>query len=189
MKLIVGLGNFPKEYDNTRHNIGFYCIDQYCKKIKIKLTTKKNNGLYYAGKDYIIAKPLTYMNLSGDFIRKIIDEYQISSQDVLVICDDIYIPLGEAKFKTKGSAGGQNGIKSIINSFGHDNFSRLKIGVGLVPNGMDLAKYVLDKFNSKEKIIIKKITPVLLNIIKMWMDNEDMNKIMQYANDKNSYIS
>ena len=145
MFLIVGLGNPGKEYKNTRHNIGFDAIDVISKKYKIEVNRIKFKGVYgetfIGGEKVILLKPSTYMNLSGESIRAVMDFYKVNQEDVLVIYDDISLEVGRLRIRDKGSAGGHNGIKSIISHIGTEEFARIKIGVGQ-PKG-DLVNYVL----------------------------------------------
>lgn len=155
MKLIVGLGNPGKEYENTRHNIGFMVVDNIAKKMNVQLNEKKFNGIFYKDADFILAKPLTYMNNSGDFVQAIMQFFQINPNDILVIQDDLDIDLGKATIRQKGSAGGHNGIKSIIEKIGTNEFKRLKIGIG---RGSDnVINYVLSKFTFADTEILSKI--------------------------------
>lgn len=149
MKLIVGLGNPGEEYDNTRHNIGFILIDKYLGNVKYK---SKFNGLFYEknGEEKVIfVKPQTYMNNSGECVSKFVKYYDIEMEDILVIQDDLDINIGKYKFKINSSSGGHNGIKSIINYLGNDNFFRLKVGISNTKKG-DVIDFVLGKFNKEE---------------------------------------
>lgn len=146
MKLIVGLGNPGKEYDNTRHNIGFSVLDKYLGNVKYK---NKFNGLYYENKDVIYLKPQTYMNNSGECVIKFVKYYNISISDILVIQDDLDIEVGKIKFKVKSSSGGHNGIKSIINHLHSDEFFRMKIGI-LNNNKNDVIDFVLGKMSKSD---------------------------------------
>lgn len=161
MFLIVGLGNPGREYDNTRHNIGFDAIDVIADRYNIEVSRIKFKGVYgegfINGEKIILLKPTTYMNLSGESIREVMDFYKLSQEDILVIYDDVSLDVGRIRIREKGSAGGHNGIKSIIANIGTDVFSRIKVGVGK-PQG-DLVKHVLGTF-SKE-------------------DREDLNKVLQ----------
>jgi PTH1 family peptidyl-tRNA hydrolase len=130
MKLIVGLGNYPKEYEFTRHNAGFLAIDDFCKKNLLELKTEKFNGLYVKTDSYIISKPLTFMNNSGDFVREIVKFFKIDIKDILIITDDIDSNFGSLKFRSNGSSGGQNGLKDIFNKLGTEEIKRIKIGTG-----------------------------------------------------------
>ncbi len=152
MFLIVGLGNPGKEYDGTRHNIGFEAIDYLSKKYNIDVNRTKFKGVFGEGfinnKKVVLLKPSTYMNLSGESIREAINFYKLENEEVLVIYDDISLEVGKLRIREKGSAGGHNGIKSIIANMSTDVFPRIKIGVGQ-PKG-DLVSHVLGKFNQEE---------------------------------------
>ena len=145
MKLIVGLGNPGKEYENTRHNIGFKVIDALSHKYNVELNENKFNGMFYKGNGMILAKPLTYMNLSGDFVQKLAHYYKIDIEDILVVYDDLDLATGVVRYRQKGSSGGQNGIKDIINKMGTQEIKRLKIGIGKPRNGAK--NWVLGKFS------------------------------------------
>ena len=155
MKLIVGLGNPGKEYNNTRHNIGFMVIDNYLGDVKFK---EKFNGLYFEknvnGDKIIFLKPQTYMNNSGDCVSKFVKYFNISTEDILVIQDDLDINVGMFKFKLNSSSGGHNGIKSIINCLGHDNFFRLKVGIKNEYKN-DTIDFVLGKFSNSDLELIR----------------------------------
>ncbi|MCI7790226.1 MAG: aminoacyl-tRNA hydrolase [Lachnospiraceae bacterium] len=160
MYIIVGLGNPTKEYDNTRHNIGFAAIDMLADKYGIAVNDVKHKALIgkgvIHGNKVILVKPLTYMNLSGEAVRAVIDYYKIDEQqELLVIYDDISLDVGQLRIRKKGSAGGHNGIKNIIAHLGHDTFQRIKIGVGEKPKGYDLADYVLGHFSKEDLSILK----------------------------------
>lgn len=156
MKLIVGLGNPGKEYDQTRHNIGFMTIDELADYFDIKLDRTKFNGLYglgmVRGEKVLLLKPLTYMNLSGESIRPLMEYYDIDVEDLLVIYDDLDLPCGKIRLRTKGSAGGHNGIKSIIQHLKTQEFNRVRIGIDRPKNGMKVVDYVLGRFTSEEMI-------------------------------------
>ncbi len=166
--LIVGLGNPGEEYEFTRHNIGFMSIDYYLHKNNLILTNNKFNGEFLKtsinDNDVIFAKPLTYMNLSGNFIRDIINFYKIDINNILVIYDDMNLDVCKLRLRNKGSAGGHNGIKSIINNLGTDEFKRLKIGIGK-PKHNNIIDYVIGKFSKEELMQIDNIYPIVENII------------------------
>lgn len=143
MKLIVGLGNPGKNYDNTRHNIGFMVLDKYLGNVNYK---NKFNGLYYEKSGVIFLKPQTYMNNSGECVSKFVKYYNINIEDIMVIQDDLDINIGRFKFKVNSSSGGHNGIKSIINHLHTDAFFRLKIGI-LNEKKDDVIDFVLGKIN------------------------------------------
>ncbi|AGX41183.1 aminoacyl-tRNA hydrolase [Clostridium saccharobutylicum] len=156
MFLIVGLGNPGSEYENTRHNIGFKVVDNIAKEYNIEINRQKFKGIYgegfIDGEKVILLKPTTYMNLSGESIREVVDFYKLTNEQVLVIYDDISLDVGRLRIREKGSAGGHNGIKSIISHLGTDVFPRIKVGVGQ-PN-VDLVNYVLGKFTKEEMLVL-----------------------------------
>lgn len=156
MFLIVGLGNPGKEYEQTRHNIGFEVVDNIAKEYNIEISRQKFKGIYgegfIEGEKVILLKPTTYMNLSGDSIREVMNFYKITNEQVIVIYDDISLDVGRLRIREKGSAGGHNGIKSIISQLGTDIFPRIKVGVGQ-PN-VDLVNYVLGKFTKEEMVVL-----------------------------------
>ncbi|MGN0514502.1 MAG: aminoacyl-tRNA hydrolase [Lachnospiraceae bacterium] len=158
MKIIVGLGNPEKKYDGTRHNIGFAVLDRIADKYNISMDIKKHKGLCgkgsIEGEKVVLVKPLTYMNLSGECVRAVADFYKAGPQDILVIFDDISLEPGKIRIRAKGSAGGHNGIKSIIAHLGSEQFARIKCGIGEKPKGYDLADYVLGHFSKDELEII-----------------------------------
>lgn len=159
MFIIVGLGNPTREYEGTRHNIGFDVITQIAEDYNITLDMKKHKAIcgkgYIEGEKVILAKPQTYMNLSGESVRELMDFYKVSEEEVIVIYDDISLDVGQLRIRPKGSAGGHNGIKSIINHLGTDVFLRIKVGVGDKPKGYDLADYVLGHFKKEELDAVK----------------------------------
>ena len=155
MYIIAGLGNPTKTYEGTRHNIGFDMIDAIADKYNIDVTTKKHKALTGKGRidgvPVILAKPQTYMNLSGESIRSLVEYYKIDpEEELLVIYDDISLEVGQLRIRRKGSAGGHNGIKNIIAQLGTDTFQRIKVGVGEKPKGYDLAAYVLGHFHGED---------------------------------------
>ena len=159
MYLIAGLGNPTREYEKTRHNVGFEAIDILADKAGTTVTEKKHKALY--GKGYIggqkvlLAKPQTYMNLSGESIREIADFYKIEPENIIILCDDINLSEGQLRIRLKGSAGGHNGLKNIISHLGTQEFPRIRIGVGEKPRGMDLADYVLGRFPKEQQAVME----------------------------------
>lgn len=154
MKLIVGLGNPGREYELTRHNIGFMAIDELAKRWNISLNEQKFKGVFGAGfvngEKVILLKPLTYMNLSGESIRPLMDYYKIDIEDFVVMYDDLDIPVGKLRLRMKGSAGGHNGVKSTISHLGTQEFQRIRMGIDRPKNGMKVVDYVLGRFTSEE---------------------------------------
>lgn len=160
MYIIVGLGNPRKEYDNTRHNIGFALIDTLADEYNIKMTDVKHKALtgkgIINGQKVILAKPLTFMNLSGESVRPMVDYYKVDPEtELIVISDDISLSPGAIRVRKKGSAGGHNGLKNIIQHLGTENFQRIRIGVGEKPKQFDLADYVLGHFPKEEMPLMK----------------------------------
>lgn len=156
MKLVVGLGNPTKQYDKTRHNVGFDVIDVLADKYNIAVDTIKHKGMYgkgrIEGQNVVLLKPMTYMNLSGESVVAVANYYKIAPEDIIVIYDDINLDVGRLRIREKGSAGGHNGIKNIIAQLGTDGFPRIRVGVGMKPSKMDLADYVLSHFTKEERI-------------------------------------
>lgn len=154
MKLIVGLGNPGREYELTRHNIGFMAIDELAKRWNISLNEQKFKGVFGAGfvngEKVILLKPLTYMNLSGESIRPLMDYYKIDVENFVVMYDDLDIPVGKLRLRMKGSAGGHNGVKSTISHLGTQEFQRIRMGIDRPKNGMKVVDYVLGRFTSEE---------------------------------------
>lgn len=155
MYLIAGLGNPTKEYDKTRHNVGFSVIDVLADKYRIDVAEKKHKALcgkgVIEGQKVILVKPQTFMNLSGESIREVADYYKLEAEDIIIIYDDISLEPGQLRIRLKGSAGGHNGIKNIIVHLGTQEFPRIKVGVGAKPPRMDLADYVLSRFAKGEQ--------------------------------------
>lgn len=158
MYAIIGLGNPDKKYEKTRHNVGFDVIDELAEQMGIDVKTKRHKALCGVGhigaEKVILVKPQTYMNLSGESVRAVMDFYKLdATSDIIVIADDISLPTGKIRIRAKGSAGGHNGLKSIISHAGTDGFTRIKVGVGA--NEGDLAKHVLGKFPKKERALVE----------------------------------
>ena len=156
MFIIVGLGNPTKEYEGTRHNVGFAVIDAIADKYNISVSERKGRAFcgkgIIAGQKVLLAKPQTYMNLSGESVRSLTDFYKIDEEtELLVIYDDISLDVGQIRIRKKGSAGGHNGIKNIIAHLGTNVFQRIKVGVGEKPKEYDLADYVLGHFSKSEQ--------------------------------------
>ena len=161
MFIIAGLGNPKKEYDNTRHNIGFAMIDKMAEKYHISVKDIRNKAMtgkgIVNGQKVLLVKPMTFMNLSGESIRPLVDYYKTDiTQELIVISDDINLPAGQIRIRKKGSAGGHNGLKNIIAQLGSEEFQRIRIGVGGKPENYDLADYVLGHFSREEKSVMDK---------------------------------
>ncbi len=188
MHIIVGLGNPGKDYQNTRHNIGFDVIDALAEVAGISVIEKKHKALIgkgvLDGQKVILVKPQTYMNLSGESVREVIDYYKIDEeQELIVISDDISLDVGMLRVRKKGSAGGHNGLKNIIQHLGHDTFMRIKMGVGEKPKGYDLADYVLGHFTQDERKVMNEAAKSATEAIRMMMAG-DVDKAMNAFNKK-----
>ena len=160
MYIIIGLGNPGSKYENTRHNAGFQVIDALADKYGISVSEEKHKAVFgkgvIEGQKVILAKPQTFMNLSGESVRELMDYYKIDEEEeLIVVYDDISLEPGQLRIRKKGSAGGHNGIKNIIQQLGHDVFKRVKVGVGEKPKGYELADYVLGHFSSEEQVTMK----------------------------------
>lgn len=188
MYIIVGLGNPGKDYQNTRHNIGFDVIDALAEVAGISVIEKKHKAIIgkgvLDGQKVILVKPQTYMNLSGESVRDVIDYYKIDEeQELIVISDDISLDVGMLRVRKKGSAGGHNGLKNIIQHLGHDTFMRIKMGVGEKPKGYDLADYVLGHFTGEERKVMDEAAKKATEAIRMMIAGE-VDKAMNAFNKK-----
>lgn len=188
MFVVVGLGNPGKKYENTRHNVGFMVIDAMAEKYGISITEKKHKALcgmgMIEGEKVLLIKPQTYMNLSGESVRSILDFYKIDpEEDLLIIYDDISLAPGNIRIRKKGSAGGHNGIKSIIAHAGTQNFMRIKVGVGEKPTGWDLADYVLGRFSQEDNSKIQNIMSDIIMATTLLV-RKDVDKAMNDFNAK-----
>ena len=188
MYIIVGLGNPKKEYDNTRHNIGFDVIDALAENNRIGMSEKKHKAILgkgvIAGQKVILAKPQTYMNLSGESVRELTDYFKIDeTMELIVISDDISLDVGQLRIRKKGSAGGHNGLKNIILHLGHDSFHRIKMGVGEKPKKYDLADYVLGHFTKEERNIMDESIADACKAIE-YMISDDVDTAMNLYNKK-----
>jgi len=154
MKLIVGLGNPGLRYKKTKHNAGYWAIDSIAEQEAITLNKRKFNAQWakaeYRGKKFIITKPLTFMNLSGNSVKSFVDYFKIDCKDLLVIYDDINLKLGHIRLKPSGGAGGHNGLISVIECLGTNNFARLRLGINTKDKITDLSAYVLSNFKHKQ---------------------------------------
>ncbi|WGI36621.1 aminoacyl-tRNA hydrolase [Mesomycoplasma lagogenitalium] len=183
MKLIVGLGNPGDEYKNTKHNVGFWVIDKIAQELKLNLDKQKFNGIFAKADDYILAKPLTYMNNSGLFVQKIAHFFKISNDDILIIYDDMDFSIGQAAIKNNGSAAGHNGMKDIIEQLGTEQIKRLKIGISR-PLNKENKNYVLTPFNNEEQKIIEKVVETAADAAIQFLSN-DIRIIVERFNAKN----
>jgi len=186
MKLIAGLGNPTEKYAGTRHNMGFMVIDEMAKRLFIdvdKRMKKAEVGMgTYRGEKILLAKPQTFMNLSGESIQPLMDFYKIPPEDILVIVDDINLAPGNLRIRGAGSAGGHNGLKSIISCLGTEGFARLRLGVG-AKTGNDLADYVLGHFTKEEQPLIREAVELAADAALLFVTDgveEAMNRYNGY---------
>lgn len=191
-QLIVGLGNPESKYDRTRHNIGFAALDSLSQEWQISLVKQRKfqgelgEGKILKNQKICLLKPLTYMNLSGQSIRAVIDWYKIPPASVLVIYDDMDLPLGRLRLRLSGSAGGHNGMKSIIAHLGTDKFPRLRIGIGKPPHAhvdQKTVSFVLGKFTSQESQIIDPVMKLVLEALELSLI-EGVEKAMSLYNSR-----
>lgn len=184
MRLVVGLGNPQLKYKNTRHNVGFMVLDAFLKNKKIKLKNKPEfKGEIYVDKDFIFLKPLTYMNLSGQSVNLVKNYYKIDEKDILIISDDFNLPFLKLRLREKGSAGGHNGLKNIIQEIGSSDFNRLRIGLGSPE--IETIDFVLSKFSKEE---LKQLENIYINtneIIEEFINGKTYDSIMNRFNSNN----
>lgn len=185
MYLIAGLGNPTREYEKTRHNVGFSVIDVLADKYNIDVSDRKHKALcgrgVIEGEKVLLLKPQTFMNLSGESIREAVDYYKIDPEDIIVIYDDISLEPGQLRIRLKGSAGGHNGIKNIIAMTGTENFKRIKVGVGEKPAGWDLADHVLGRMSEEDRAAFEEAVKESVKAVEMILEDE----IDQAMNDFN----
>lgn len=168
--ILVGLGNPGKEYEKTRHNIGFMALDFVSKKLNIDFSTQKFKSSYglgnFGNKKVILLKPQTFMNLSGQAVVLLMAFYKVAPENVILVYDDISLPVGKIRIRKQGSHGGHNGVKNIVALSGSQSFPRIKVGVGEKPNeNWDLADWVLSKFSSDEMNLIENNMPKIYDAL------------------------
>ncbi len=174
MKIVVGLGNPGTQYRETRHNVGFDVIDCLAKRMtfgqraKEKFKANMHEAMIGTTK-VVLLSPLTYMNLSGQTVRAAVDFFKLDLEDLIVVCDDLNLNPGRIRLRRKGSAGGQNGIKDIINRLGTNEFPRLRVGIGRPPGGWDTADYVLGKIDSDDKPFVEKSIQDAADAVEFWV--------------------
>lgn len=175
MKLIIGLGNPGKEYEKTRHNVGFMVMDCLEELFKVQISNKKFKGEYvkfkYKGEDIILLKPLTYMNASGESVIQVMNFFKIDVKDILVIYDDLDMPVGKLRLRESGSAGGHNGIKSIIAYVGTQKFKRIRVGIDRHPR-IPVVDYVLGKFPKDDIPHIEEGLKQATKAVEMFLDKD-----------------
>lgn len=181
MKLIVGLGNIGKTYQNTRHNVGFNTIELLANKAGVLFKEEpKLKGLvaetFINGEKVILLKPTTFMNLSGESVSLVMKYYKIDTQNFIVICDDLDMEVGKVRFRTKGSAGGHNGLKNIIEHLGTDNFNRIKIGISR-DKFIPVVDWVLGHFNEEDQEKMNTSFNHVANCLYDYLDHSDIQKL------------
>jgi PTH1 family peptidyl-tRNA hydrolase len=189
MKLLVGLGNPGRQYRDTRHNVGFWVIDELARRWGVSDAWRdRDEALYVKHGEVILAKPLTFMNLSGFAVARLSHFFQIAAADMLVIVDEAALPLGRLRARRAGSAGGHNGLKSIVEQLGGTDFPRLRVGVGRGDARRDLADHVLSKFEAEERPIIEAATLRAADAAEMFV-SEGMERVMSAFNAANNQMS
>ena len=188
MFIIAGLGNPTLQYEGTRHNAGFDVIDTLAGKYNISVDGRKNRALIgkgiIEGKKVILAKPQTYMNLSGESLGGLVEYYKVDEEsECLVVYEDISLDVGQLRIRKKGSAGGHNGMKNIISHLGTEVFPRIKVGVGEKPKKYDLADYVLSRFSKEERAIMEEGCQKAVEAVEMILRGE-MEEAMNKFNRK-----
>ncbi|WP_079707655.1 aminoacyl-tRNA hydrolase [Paraliobacillus ryukyuensis] len=185
MKCIVGLGNPGKKYEKTRHNVGFMVIDELAKRNGWQLNKTKFNGLYTMETidetKVILLKPQTYMNLSGESLRPLMDFYELTEEDVLVVYDDLDLPTGKIRLRQKGGHGGHNGIRSIIDQLGSKNFNRLRIGIDRPTGEKTVIDHVLGKFDKSVASDVQQSVERAADACESWM-NKPFPQVMNDFN-------
>lgn len=185
MKLIVGLGNIGKKYEQTRHNIGFEVIDYLLDRHQFKLDKQKFRGAYTVehlfGEKVIFLEPLTFMNLSGEALKPLMNYYNIEIEDILVLYDDLDLAQGQIRLRQKGSAGGHNGIKSIIQHLGTQEFKRIRIGIDR-SSRIPIVDYVLQKFSTEEMKTMQPVIEYVADAVEAFIQNEKFENVMNQYN-------
>ncbi|MBO4991319.1 MAG: aminoacyl-tRNA hydrolase [Firmicutes bacterium] len=186
MYIIVGLGNPGKQYEQTRHNMGFITIDQLAEKHSISVTKLKHKALvgegYFGTKKVMLVKPQTYMNLSGQSVREIMAYYKEDIEHLMVVYDDIDLEPGALRIRAKGSAGTHNGMRSILYDLQEDGFPRIRLGIGKNPQ-IPLDKYVLGGFTKEEKPLLEEAVTKAVQALECWVDS-GINAAMNAYNTK-----
>lgn len=185
MKLIVGLGNPGKKYENTRHNTGFAVIDRTLAKLNVELDKNKFNADYTMinrnGEKIYILKPLTYMNLSGEAVVPFMKYFGIEPEDLVVVHDDLDLPVGKIRLRQSGSCGGQNGMRNIIDLLGDSNIKRIRVGIGKDPL-IPVVDYVLGKTKKEDLKVYNQALDKASDALIYWLDHDDFSKVMSNFN-------
>ncbi|BAC12017.1 stage V sporulation protein C (peptidyl-tRNA hydrolase (PTH)) [Oceanobacillus iheyensis HTE831] len=186
MKLIVGLGNPGRKFKKTRHNIGFFVIDELLQRHKWKLNNSKFEGDYsiehFDGEKVILLQPQTYMNLSGKSISPLMDYFDIDVDDVIVVYDDLDLPTGKIRLRQKGGHGGHNGVRSTIDHLGTKDFKRVRLGIGRPTNATPVIDYVLGKFPKQETTAVTDSVEKAADAIEAWIKGKPFLEVMNDFN-------
>lgn len=187
VKMIVGLGNPGSKYEKTKHNIGFMAIDNIVKNLDVTFTDDKNfkaqiGSTFINHEKVYFVKPTTFMNNSGIAVKALLTYYNIDITDLIVIYDDLDMEVSKLRLRSKGSAGGHNGIKSIIAHIGTQEFNRIKVGIGRPLKGMTVINYVMGQFNTEDNIAISLTLDRVVNAVKFYLQENDFEKTMQKFN-------
>ena len=185
IKIVLGLGNPGRLYQKTRHNVGFMVVSRLARRMGLKFDKKFCSSRVAEGEGIVIAKPYTYVNLSGKAAKALLQRFSLAPQDMLVICDDVALPLGRIRIRRKGSDGGHNGLRSIIKELGTEEFPRLRVGIGR--EGIkDLVEYVLGEFEREEMEILEKVLEVAVDAVECIL-KEGIEEAMNKYNSLNIY--
>ncbi len=187
VKMIVGLGNPGSKYEKTKHNIGFMAIDNIVKNLDVTFTDDKNfkaqiGSTFINHEKVYFVKPTTFMNNSGIAVKALLTYYNIDITDLIVIYDDLDMEVSKLRLRSKGSAGGHNGIKSIITHIGTQEFNRIKVGIGRPLKGMTVINHVMGQFNTEDNIAISLTLDRVVNAVKFYLQENDFEKTMQKFN-------
>ncbi len=187
VKMIVGLGNPGSKYEETKHNIGFMAIDKIVNDLDVTFTEDKNfkaqiGSTFINHEKVYFVKPTTFMNNSGIAVKALLTYYNISVEDLIVIYDDLDMEVGKLRLRSKGSAGGHNGIKSIIAHIGTQEFNRIKVGIGRPLKGMTVINHVMGQFNTEDNIVISLTLDRVVNAVNFYLQENDFEKTMQKFN-------
>ncbi|XJS10311.1 aminoacyl-tRNA hydrolase [Aerococcaceae bacterium WGS1372] len=186
MKLVIGLGNPGNKYKGSRHNVGFEVIDELLRRHQLSMTDQKFRSdftvWHRSGEKTLLMKPFTYMNLSGEALVPMMSYYGIDLDDVLVIHDDLDLDPGRIRLRAKGSSGGQNGVKSIIELLGTKEFKRIKVGIGRPQGGWKVVDHVLSPFTAEDRIATDEAVNRAVDAVEAWLDGETFANIMNEFN-------
>lgn len=183
-RLVVGLGNPGKKYEKSKHNVGFICLDAYAKMKKLKFSKEsKFQGEVLQDNQTILLKPKTFMNLSGNSVKLVQEFYKIPNENILVISDDVDLPLAKIRLREKGGSGGHNGLKSIISQLGDGDFKRCRIGIDR-KDSVETKDHVLSNFSKQEMKTLDEMTITTNQIIENFVSEQDFNRIMNQFNIK-----